>query len=272
MLDSIDLRPPSAAARKGMMEIAQGCASCGMSDIGEAILGCLGAEALSAEEVGRWNGRLDELYALASELRPDAQPVKRDYPVQGIRAMIAKGYPRECAWPLWRGFADCSQLPGGLSAEAEETFARFAERLQLPSSNKRRRRGAVCSRRGNFVRSARTADRSYAVGDRALRVSGQRFQNGMRGVPAMRPNRRFHAESTNSLLAASRYRRLFRSFDVLLVFLTGEACRDIDLHRNGAAGIFDAVYRCSVVAVGSDLHTEAASGYQFVRGVKQRLL
>ncbi|TBL77375.1 hypothetical protein [Paenibacillus thalictri] len=45
--------------------------------------------------------------------------------------MNAAGYSQECVWPLWRGFADCMQLLQGVDARGDETFEKFARRLQL---------------------------------------------------------------------------------------------------------------------------------------------
>lgn len=130
LLDSVDLRPPSAA-RKGMMEITQTSTLYGLPDVSESILRCLGADQLAAAEVERWNMLLDELYSDVAALCPGVPLVKREYHVQGIRAMIAKGYSRECVWPLWRGFAECHQLLNGVSPKGEEAFAHFAEKLGL---------------------------------------------------------------------------------------------------------------------------------------------
>ncbi|WP_282940173.1 hypothetical protein [Paenibacillus sp. RC67] len=130
LLDSIDLRPPSAA-RKGMMDITQTSSLYGLPDISESILRCLGADQLTPIEIEKWNKLLEELYSEAATLCPEVQLVKREYHVQGIRTMISMGYPRECIWPLWRGFAECKQLLNGLSPKGEEAFALFAERLQL---------------------------------------------------------------------------------------------------------------------------------------------
>jgi hypothetical protein len=130
LLDSIDLRPPSAA-RKGMMDITQTSALYCLPDISESILRCLGADQLTAAEVEQWNKLLDELYSDVASLCPEVPLVKREYHVQGIRTMISKGYPKECVWPLWRGFADCQQLLNGISPKGEEAFAQFAERLRL---------------------------------------------------------------------------------------------------------------------------------------------
>lgn len=55
LLDSIDLRPPSAA-RKGLMDITQVSRLCGITSIRDAIVRCLGAEDMSAAEVEMWNG------------------------------------------------------------------------------------------------------------------------------------------------------------------------------------------------------------------------
>ncbi|WP_028552063.1 hypothetical protein [Paenibacillus sp. UNC451MF] len=130
LLDPIDLRPPSAA-RKALMDIAQTSALCGLPDISESILRCLGADKISVTEVEEWNRLLNDLYAHIANLRPEVQLVKREYHVLGIQAMIAKGYPRECVWPLWRGFVDCMEFLKDISPRGEEAFIRFAKRLQL---------------------------------------------------------------------------------------------------------------------------------------------
>ncbi|MFE5317632.1 hypothetical protein ACFQ88_02870 [Paenibacillus sp. NPDC056579] len=129
LLDSVDLRPPSAA-RKGLMEITQTSALCGMPEISEMVLTCLGADLMREEEIREWNRLLEELYTSAADLCPGVQLVKREYHVQGIQSMVSMGYSRECVWPLWRGFADCMQLLEGVSDKGEEAFVRFAERLQ----------------------------------------------------------------------------------------------------------------------------------------------
>ncbi|MCR8630707.1 hypothetical protein [Paenibacillus radicis (ex Xue et al. 2023)] len=78
LLDSIDLRPPSAA-RKGLMEITQTSALCGLPDISESILHCLGADQLTRAEVEKWNRLLNKLYTSVEILCPEIQLVKRDY-------------------------------------------------------------------------------------------------------------------------------------------------------------------------------------------------
>ncbi|MEK3915513.1 hypothetical protein [Paenibacillus sp. FSL H7-0331] len=130
LLDSIDLRPPSAA-RKGLMEITQTSLLCGLPDVSESILRCLGADAITAVEVEEWNRLLSDLYSHVASLCPEVQLVKREYHVLGIQTMISMGYPRECIWPLWRGFIDCKHLLNGVSPRGEEAFVQFAERLQV---------------------------------------------------------------------------------------------------------------------------------------------
>lgn len=130
LLDSIDLRLPSAA-RKGLMEITQTSLLCGLPDVSESILCCLGADAIMAAEVEEWNRLLSDLYSHVANLCPEVQLVKREYHVLGIQTMISMGYPRECMWPLWRGFIDCKQLLNGISPRGEEAYVQFAERLQV---------------------------------------------------------------------------------------------------------------------------------------------
>lgn len=69
---------------------------------------------------------------------------------------------------------------------------------------------------------------------------------------------------------ASLARRLGAA--AFIVLLAGQASGGIELDRNGAAGIFDAMYRGTVVEIGSDVHAKAASGNQLVRNVEHRLL
>jgi len=130
LLDPIDLRPPSAA-RKALMDITQTSALYGLPDLSESILRCLGADQITTAEIEQWNGRLDALYSDITRLRPEVQLVKWKYHVLGIQAMIAKGYPRECVWPLWRGFLECKKLLDGISPKGEEAFVQFGERLQV---------------------------------------------------------------------------------------------------------------------------------------------
>lgn len=156
LLDSVDLRPPSTA-RKGLMEISEVARELGMSDIAESVLDCLGAGVFTAAEIASWNDRLERLYAAAAELRPEVPLVKRGYHVEGIRAMIAKGYEKECMWPLWRGLAECRKLLEGWSSEGEETFRRFGDSLGLL---------AFEDVTAKALRFASIADRLYGERDR----------------------------------------------------------------------------------------------------------